>query len=353
MAVKYVALDLHQASTSISIRDARGRVIRREVVPTSAARILEAIDSAGGTVHVTFEEGTLSQWIYDELVSRVAHVIVCDPRHNRLLAADNKSDRIDADKLSDLLRLGALRAVYHERSSVAALRELVRSYNTLVEDSTRVMLRLKAIFRARGINCSGIAVYRPKNRARFLGMLSDRGTRLRAEHFYAQLDGLLEVRARARHQMVDEAKRHPAVRLLRSVPFIGPVRAAEIVAIVVTPERFRTRRQLWPYAGLAVTTRSSADHRFDRGTPVRTGKTINRGLNRNFNRTLKKVFKEAAASAVCLPGPLQVCYERLLARGMRPELARLTIARKIASIVLAIWKKGVLFDPTILNAQNA
>ncbi|PYQ56920.1 MAG: hypothetical protein DMF58_19575 [Acidobacteria bacterium] len=56
-------------------------MIRREVVPTSAARILETIDSAGGTVHVTFEEGTLSQWIYDELVSRVAHVIVCDPRH--------------------------------------------------------------------------------------------------------------------------------------------------------------------------------------------------------------------------------------------------------------------------------
>ena len=70
-------------------------------------------------------------------------------------------------------------------------------------------------------------------------------------------------------------------------------------------------------------------------------------------RAMEKVFKEAAASAVCSPGPLQVCYERLLARGMRPELARLTIARKIASIVLAIWKKGVLFDPTILNAQNA
>ncbi len=353
MAVKYVALDLHQASTSISIRDVRGRVVRREVVPTSAARILEVIDSAGGTIHVTLEEGTLSQWIYDQLISRVARVIVCDPRHNRLLAAGNKSDRIDADKLSDLLRLGALRSVYHERSAVSALRELVRSYNTLVEDTTRVMLRVKAIFRSRAIDCSGIAVYHPKNRARFLAALSDRGARLRAEHFYAQLDGLLAVRAQARHQMLEEAKCHPAVRLLRSVPFIGPVRAAEIVAMVITPERFRTRRQLWPYAGLAVTTRSSADHRFDHGTAVRSGKTINRGLNRNFNRTLKKVFKEAAASAVCSPGPLHDCYERLIARGMRPQLARLTIARKIASIVLAIWKKGVPFDPAILNAQNA
>lgn len=353
MAIKYVALDVHQASTSVSIRDARGRVIHRDVVPTSAARILEVLDQAGGTIHLTFEEGTLSQWIYDQVVSHVDRVVVCDPRKNRLLATGNKSDRIDADRLSDLLRLDALRPVYHERSAVAALGELVRSYNTLVEDSTRVMLRIKAIFRARAIDCSGIAVYHPRNRSRFLAMLSDRGARLRAEHFYAELDALLQVRAEARHQLLEEAKRHPAVKLLRSVPFIGPVRAAEIVAVMVTPHRFRTRRQLWPYAGLAVTTRSSADHRFEAGMPVRKTKAVSRGLNHNFNRTLKKVFKEASASAVCSAGPLHDCYERLLARGMRRELARLTIARKIASIVLAIWKKEVPFDPKILNAQNA
>src|SRR5437588_11527554 len=154
------------------------------------------------------------------------------------------------------------------------------------------MRRSMAMFGGRGVECSGIAVYHPRNRSRFLATLSDRGAQARAEHFYTALDALLEVRARARHQMLEEAKRHPAVRLLRSIPFIGPVRAAEIVATMVTPERFRTRRQLWPYAGLAVTTRSSADHRFERGTAVRSGKTINRGLNRYFNRTIKKIFKD-------------------------------------------------------------
>lgn len=347
--IKYVALDLHQASTSVSVRDERGRVLRREVIPTSAAAILDFLDSNGGNVHLTFEEGTLSQWVYDQVVSRVARVIVCNPRHNRLLGAGNKSDGIDADKLSDLLRLGALQAVYHERSDVAALRELVRSYNTLVEDTTRVMLRLKAVFRARGIDCRGTTVYGAKHRHRFLEALSDRGAQRRAEHLYAQLDAVSAVRAAARHQMLEEAKRHGAMRLLRSIPFIGPVRAAEIVAMVVTPHRFRTRRQLWAYAGLAVRTRSSGEYRFESGAALRTGKHIRRGLNRDFNRTLKKVFKEAAVSAVCSPGPLLECYERLLARGVRAELARLTIARKIAAIALAIWKKGVAFDPTILN----
>lgn len=347
--IKYVALDLHQASTSVSVRDERGRVVRREVIPTSAAAILDVVESIGGTIHLTFEEGTLSQWIYDQVVSHVARVIVCDPRHNRLLSAGNKSDRIDADKLSDLLRLGALRPVYHERSAVAVLRELVRSYNTLVEDCTRAMLRLKAVFRARGIDCGGRTVYGPKNRARFLNALSDRGAQLRAEHLYAQIDSIAAVRATARHQMLEEAKRHAPIRLLRSIPFIGPVRAAEIVAILVTPHRFRTRRQLWAYAGLAVTTRSSAEYRFDSGSAQRSGKRLRRGLNREFNRTLKKVFKEAAASAVCSSGAFRDLYERLLARGLRAELARLTIARKFATMVLAVWKKGVPFNPKILN----
>jgi transposase len=348
--IKYVALDLHQASTSVSVRDPRGRVVRREVIPTSAAAILDLLGAIGGTIHLTFEEGTLSQWVYDQVVSHVAKVIVCNPRHNRLLSAGNKSDRIDADKLSDLLRLDALRAVYHERSAVAALRELVRSYNTLVEDTTRVMLRLKAVFRARGIDCRGTTVYGAKHRDRFLEALGDRGARERARHLYAQLDALSAVRAAARHQMLEEAKRHGAIRLLRSIPFIGPVRAAEIVAMVVTPHRFRTRRQLWAYAGLAVRTRSSAEYHFEAGTALRSGKRLRRGLNRDFNRTLKKVFKEAAVSAVCSPGPLREAYERLLARGVRAELARLTIARKLAAMSLSIWKKGVPFNPAILSA---
>jgi hypothetical protein len=41
------------------------------------------------------------------------------------------------------------------------------------------------------------------------------------------------------------------------------------------------------------------------------------------------------------PGPFQEFYAALLAKGMRPEVARLALARKIATIVLIVWKKGV------------
>jgi hypothetical protein len=37
---------------------------------------------------------------------------------------------------------------------------------------------------------------------------------------------------------------------------------------------------------------------------------------------------------------------------MRPEMARLTLARKIATIVLMEWKRGVRFDAQHLKPQT-
>ena len=78
-----------------------------------------------------------------------------------------------------------------------------------------------------------------------------------------------------------------------------------------------------------------------------------RGLNRNHNPDLKNIFKGAAISASSRPGPLQDFYETRVAMGMRPTMARLTLARKIAAITLTLWKKGANFDPQQLSRQAA
>lgn len=72
--------------------------------------------------------------------------------------------------------------------------------------------------------------------------------------------------------MITEARRLPGWKILRSIPFLGPVRVAQILAIIATPWRFRTKRQAWPYVGLAVVTRSSADQEFAEGKLRRRGK---------------------------------------------------------------------------------
>jgi hypothetical protein len=76
-------------------------------------------------------------------------------------------------------------------------------------------------------------------------------------------------------------------------------------------------------------------------------------LSDNYNRDLKNLFKSTAISASIRPGPLRDFYLALLAKGMRPTMARLTLARKIAAITLTIWKKGVDFDAKQLDQQAA
>ncbi len=69
-----------------------------------------------------------------------------------------------------------------------------------------------------------------------------------------------------------------------------------------------------------------------------------RGLNDNHNHDLKDIFKGAAMRASTAAGPLHDFYEALLAKGRKPTMARLTLARKMAAITLIVWKKEGRFD---------
>ena len=267
---KYVALDVHQATTVAAVREESGRVIARSIVPTEAPVLVE----------------------------------------------------------------------------------FFRTYQNLVEDSTRVMLRLKALFRARGIQTPGKRVYNPRSRGEWLVKLTDRGVRFRAETLCVELDVLQMLRPKAKAAMLAEAKRDPAWRVLRSIPFLGEVRVALLLATMRTPWRLRTKRNLWAYAGLAVVTRTSSEYLIEGGRPVRRRRApMTRGLNRNHNRLLKNVFKGAASAATAKPGPLQDLYQEMLMRGMREELARVTLTRKLAALTLRLWKTGERYDPAKLTVQ--
>ena len=73
-----------------------------------------------------------------------------------------------------------------------------------------------------------------------------------------------------------------------------------------------------------------------------------RGIpGRQRHPLLKAVFKGAATPIILqMPShPLHADYQRRLAAGIKPNLARLTLARQIASTVLAMWKHQEVYDP--------
>src|SRR5439155_5106290 len=93
---KYVAWDVHRATTSASVREESGRVIARSVLPTDSAVITEFVRGMRGAVHVALEEGTQAQWLHDLLAPLVDRVVVCDRRGAP--RQGNKADQVDADQ---------------------------------------------------------------------------------------------------------------------------------------------------------------------------------------------------------------------------------------------------------------
>ena len=351
---KYIGLDVHQATISVAVLDSTGKLVMESILETKASTILEFFAGLRGTLSVTFEEGTWAAWLYDLLKPHVANLIVCNPRKNALVKDGNKSDRIDAGKLANLLRLNNLQPVYHGETGVRMLRELARSYLTIVKDLTRVMSRLKAVYRSWAIPCAGRDVYYTRHRDEWLGKIAEAGVRRRAERLYQQLDMLQHLRQEARRELLAESRKHSITAKLRQIPSLGPIRSALAVALIQTPNRFRSKRQLWAYSGLALETRSSGEYRYVKGQLQRSKKQISiRGLNKDHNHELKGLFKGAATKASLLSGPFQEFYQRSLAQGIKPTMARLTLARKIAAITLTLWKKGENFDAEKLKSQAA
>ena len=351
---KYIGMDVHKESISIAVRNAAGKIVMECVIETKASMVLQFIEGLRGDLHVTFEEGTSAAWLYDLLKPHVTKLVVCDPRKNASMREGNQNDKIDARRLAELLRLNHLHPVYHGEHGLRSLKELVRSYLTITKDLVRVMTRVKAIYRSWAIPCSGKQVYAPRYRVEWLGKITEPGVRRRAEFYYQQLDALRAVRQQVRRELLAEGKKHPAWKRLCQIPAIGPIRPAVLLGVLQPPHRFRSKRQLWTYSGFGIETQSSADHRSVDGQLKRVKKQSSiRGLNRNCNHDLKNLFKGAAIVAASKPGPLQEFYSALLRKGLRPEMARLTLARKIATIVLIVWKKGVCFDAQHLKPQTA
>ncbi len=345
-SLKYIGMDVHKAMTVIAVLDSAGKVLAEAIIETKGSTILDFLESQRGTLHVAFEEGTQAAWLYDLIQPRVARVTVCDPR--KIVRQGNKGDKVDAKLLAELLRTGALKPIYHGEKSTRAVKELALSYLSVVEDSTRIKNRLKALFRGRGIECSGTAVYTPDKRNDWLAKLDSPAVCARAARQWQELDLVVRLSEEAAEDLVAEARKHAAARILRSVPGIGPIRAAVILGVAGTPHRFRTKKQFWSYSGLAVVTATSAEYELVNGRVCRSKKRpLVRGLNNNYNRAMKAAFKGAAKTVA--DGIWKSRFEAMVAHGTPVSLARLTLARKIASITLAVWKKGERYDPKKLK----
>jgi transposase len=346
---RYIGLDVHAQTTTLAVMSAKGKHVAEKVVETHGKLLVETMAAIAGDKHVCLEEGMHAEWIHELLSHHVAEIVVTIPPER----SGSKSDARDAWWLANQLRLGVPQKKVF-KSKLTGLREAVRAHQAFTKHSTRAKLQMRFLARGRGLTVDRAQLLKEKERNELIGQLPPE-RRARARLHAEFVDHAEQWRQQALEQLEQQARRCPDVLRLLDVPGLGVVRAAQIVAAIITPHRFRAREQLWSYCGLAIVTRSSSDWRPTRGGQmVRSGRALPRGLAPG-NSTLKCAFKGAARDVVRRhpEHPWAVAFQRAVDGGQRTNLARLTLARKIAETVLHIWKHKEAYDPTKHKIQAA
>lgn len=336
---RYIGLDVHAQSTAVGVIAESGKRVSSKLVETSAPALIEMLKSIAGRRRLVLEEGTQSAWLSEVLTPYVHELVVVAPTKNLERA---KNDFEDAFARAEELRTNAKTTrVFKPEPKALPLREALRLYTAFTNDVVRAKNRYKALLRGRGVIGLGKNYDPEPDELKRLLEKVPPSVALSAEAMLEQIYTLEDLKSRAGDVMLDEAKKSLDFSRLMTVPGLGAIRAAALLAIVVVPTRFRTSHQFWSYCGLGIKTEVSSEFSLGRhGKWQRQRTPMTRGL-KHGHPMLKMVFKGAATTIVTrypVEHPLRRHYARLLQNGMKENLARLTLARKLAAISLAIWK---------------
>ena len=342
--MNYIGIDCHISTLDFAVVDEKGKIKKRACVATSVKGFMEFIKSVPKPRKIFIEEGILAGWLLETSLRRGEDLVVTDPRRNKWISkSGNKNDKIDAEKLAQLARGGYVKEIYHSVNKRRRFKDLVYAYHDTVKSQVRIKNKLKARFRIEGIKCTGITVYSPAYRERWMNELpEDQSARLIVDGLWNQLDQLQEAKKNLKRNLGIQSKQYPEIKRFMKVPGIGLIHASTISAIIDTPYRFATKKKLWVYAGIGLAKKSSGD------------KVYSKKLTKSYNRPLKNAVKKAVESAIFVKdSSFRRQYTRLtIVQGLPVHKAKLTVARSLLATLYGMWKSGEEYDPDIDIKRN-
>ena len=277
----YIGMDLHQKTSTFSVRDKEGTVIEAATVPTTKESIAEFLSSYRGS---SLAVEPVSQWYcYADFIESLGLAVkIANPNKVKAIAfARIKTDSIDAGVLADLLRANLLPESYHAPQHVRDWKDEVRLRMSLVRLRVQVKNKIHALLWKQGIR-SPYTLFTQKG-LRWLDAQTFPQTTAVALTTYRETLALLDRQvAEAEHRMIADNKHREEVKLLVTIPGISYLSALTIMAEVGNVTRFPSAKKLMGYAGVVPSTYAS-------GGKVRHGKIIKQGSS-----WLRYILVEAA-----------------------------------------------------------
>lgn len=326
-----IGLDAHERTSSLCILDTSGRTVKELTLKGHPRRVLQWLQELDEPFKICFEASTNYGWLYDELKTTAAEVLVAHPGRLRLIfRSRRKNDRIDAARLAKLLYLGELPLVYVPGVDVRAWRGLIEHRQRCVRERTRVKNGIRALLRTHGIQMpSRLRLWTQKGRA-WLSELDMPTTVavLRRDQFLDDLAHHDRKTHRLETMLEMIGNRHSGMALLQTIPGVGMRTAEAFLAYVDDPQRFRGR-SIGAYLGIVPRQDAS-------GGVNRLGR-----ITREGPATVRQMLAEATWQAVRRSRTVRLRFERICqGRPDRRKTALIATAHYLARMMIAMLNTG-------------
>jgi transposase len=338
-----IGLDVHKKTISYCVKTRAGDIVDEGTIPATRAALEEWARRVGTHPWAGAMEATLfTGWIYDALKPHAACLKVAHPKMLKAIAASKKkNDRVDAEKIADLLRCDLLPECYMAPGPIREMRRLMRFRNLMVRLAVRMKNKTGGLLMEVGAEYDKKRLYGKRYFYDLLARLDSDSIPPSVFEMLSLSRSQVDTFERVQKKLVRGLKERPElkerVERLMTIPGVGEVTALTWALEVGEPERFRSIRRAVSYCGLCSAQRESA------------GKERRGPISKDRNKHLQTILIEAAKLAPMWNGKLAELHDRELERGSRNR-ATLAVARKLVAWLLAVDKRGTPFEERMAPA---
>lgn len=344
----YIGIDVHKKQWTICVTHMNRVIQKNTSIDPEAQTLYKFLNRRypHGNYHAVYEAGFSGFTVARELDRLGINCIVTHPADvpTKQKERMNKSDRVDAKKLSRSLGNGELESIYIPDEICEEYRYLARHRYALIKDQTRIKNRIKSTLYYFGIN-TPFELEGRRWSGRYINWLSS--IQFKTEYgqytFNHQLQRLIQLRddlAQVLQKMKAMANKaapmSPFYKYLLTVPGIGPITAIALLTEIMDINRFKHVNNLVSYIGLSPSVTSSDSRETDHG------------ITRRRNKYLRSMLIEAAWTAVAKDPVLTLKFGQLCRR-MDKNKAIVHIAKKLVSRIRYVWKNQKPYVQGVLN----
>lgn len=263
----FIGLDVHELMTAYAVRAYTGELVRSGECATRFDDLFKVLEPYLFDCRIGLESCTSYYHIYQSFKKRNYDILVANTLRIRQLIV--KNDRLDAERLSDMLRLGSFPTSYVPDEKLMKLRTLVNLRQNFVEESTRFQNQVGSILAKHGLT-----IY---ERTKFSKKWCEKLHLLMAEH-----PELIEIRYAFDHYAVIENKIESIngemitycklnwkkeFEVLQTIPGIAEILSCYFIAEICPIKRFSSNKKLRRYAGVIPCFRESGGHTYGSSLP--------------------------------------------------------------------------------------